>query len=93
MWTNEKLPQGLWISNPEQANPNNLNKWDKVAQILQIETTSKAAENAINASQQWEFPLDFTFKWYDYILHENVFSPIFFKWSSIYIEHLPLKEN
>lgn len=52
-----------------------------------------AAENAINASQQWEFPLDFTFKWYNFILHENVFSPIFFKWSSIYIEHLPLKEN
>lgn len=60
---------------------------------LQIKINSKAAENSLDKSQQWEFPLNFTFKWYDFILHENVFSPIFFKWSSIYIEHLPLKEN
>lgn len=60
---------------------------------LQIKINSKAAENSLDKSQQCEFPLDFMFKWYDFILHENVFSPIFFKWSSIYIEHLPLKGN
>ncbi len=52
-----------------------------------------AAEMAIDASQKLEFPLDFKFKWHDFVLHENVFSPIFFKWSSVYVDHLPLEEN
>ncbi len=60
---------------------------------LQTKINSKAAENSLDKSQQCEFPLSFTFKWYDFVLHKNVFSPIFFRWSSIYIEHLPLKEN
>ena len=50
-------------------------------------------EDVLNLSQQWEFPIQFTFKWYPFILHENVFSPLFFKWSSVYVDHLPLKEN
>lgn len=52
-----------------------------------------AAEKAIADSQQCDFPLKFTFKWHDFVLHENVFSPIFFKWSSVYVDHLPLEEN
>ena len=50
-------------------------------------------ENALNLSQQWEFPIQFTFKWYSLVLYEKVFSPLFFKWSSVYVDHLPLKEN
>lgn len=53
----------------------------------------QAAEKAIKDSQKLAFPIEFIFKWYNFILHKNVFSPIYFKWSTIYIEHLPLKEN
>ena len=53
----------------------------------------KSAENSINTSQKWDFPKEFSFKWYNYTLHKNVFSPIFFKGSSIYVDHLPIKEN
>ena len=53
----------------------------------------QAAEKAMEASQEWKFPKVFTFKWREFILHEKVFSPIQFKWSSVYVEHLPLKEN
>lgn len=71
---------------------------EKLWEVVSRETIVKgsdfvAVERAIDASQEWEFPLDFKFKWYDFILHENVFSPIFFKWSSVYVDHLPLKEN
>ena len=48
----------------------------------------QSVEQSIDASQEWEFPKKFTFKWYDFILHKNVFSPIHFKWSSIYVEYL-----
>jgi len=91
MPTNEKLPQVWWISN--QIDLADYKKNKEVAVVLKKPSNFTAAENAIKASQQSEFPLSFTFKWYDFILRENVFSPIFFKWSSIYIEHLPLKEN
>lgn len=50
-------------------------------------------EKAIDNSQLWQFPKEFKFKWYNFILHENVFSPIHFKWSSVYVDHLPLEEN
>ena len=38
----------------------------------------QAAEESIAASQDWEFPKVFTFKWRDFILERNVFSPIHF---------------
>ena len=66
-------------------------EWSKVT--LWIEPNFKAAEDTIDASQQWEFPQEFNFKWYDFILHENVFSPLYFKWSSVYVDHLPLKKG
>lgn len=53
----------------------------------------QSAENAVNTSQEWEFPKKFQFEWYDFILLKNVFSPIVFKWSSIYVNHLPLQEH
>ena len=53
----------------------------------------KDAENTIDASQEWEFPKGFTFKWYNFILYRDVFSPIHFKWSSVYVEHLPINEH
>ena len=49
-----------------------------------------AAEKTIDDSQIWEFPKEFSFKWYDFVLQKNVFSPIYFKWSSVYVDHLPL---
>lgn len=52
-----------------------------------------AAEKTIDDSQVWEFPKKFSFKWYDFILHKNVFSPIHFKWSSVYVDHLPLHKG
>ena len=53
----------------------------------------KGTENALDRSQNWEFPKEFLFDWRSFILDRSVFSPIDFKWSSIYIEHLPLNEN
>ena len=53
----------------------------------------KDAEDAINASQLWEFPKEFEFKWYNFILHKDVFSPLYFKWSSVYVDNLPITEN
>ncbi len=35
------------------------------------------AENAVDAPQLWEFPKEFNFKWYDFILYKDVFSPIY----------------
>ena len=84
---------------------NNIGPWEQKQSIVQIlwENVAEknidqtpdfeAAERTIDASQQWKFPQDFKFKWYDFVLHENVFSPIFFRWSSVYVDHLPLKEN
>lgn len=68
--------------------------WEKISEeAIGKGSNFIAAEKAIDASQKLEFPFDFNFKWYDFVLHENVFSPIFFKWSSVYVDHLPLKEN
>ena len=53
----------------------------------------EVAKQAVDFSQEWEFPKEFQFEWYDFILFKNVFSPIVFKWSSIYVNHLPIKEH
>ena len=50
-------------------------------------------EEALENSQQAPFPQIFTFKENKFVLYKHVFSPIFFKGSSVYVEHLPLKEN
>jgi release factor glutamine methyltransferase len=65
----------------------------EIIDTLWMKPDFDAAERTIDVSQLWEFPKEFTFKWYDFILHKNVFSPIHFKWSSIYIDHLPIGEN
>ena len=88
----------VWTSDTNQ----NLLWWYELLQVLwdgsdvkKIEKPSnfKSAEDAIDSSQSWEFPKNFKFKWYDFSLHKNVFSPIYFKWSSIYIDHLPLERD
>ena len=53
----------------------------------------EVAKQAVDFSQEWEFPKEFQFEWYDFILFKNVFSPIVFKGSSIYVNHLPIKEH
>lgn len=75
--------------------------WREISKVLcgesdvkRIEKPSnfKSAEDTIDASQVGGFPKDFTFKWYDFSLHKNVFSPIYFRWSSVYIDHLPINQ-
>ena len=62
---------------------------------LELNRTSNfiVAEKTIDDSQVWEFPKKFLFKWYDFVLQKNVFSPIYFKWSSVYVDHLPLNNG
>ena len=67
--------------------------WMLVDDESLIKITSKSAERALDESQHWKFPKEFAFKWRNFILLKKVFSPINFKWSTIYVEHLPLKEN
>ena len=50
-------------------------------------------EQALENSQIGSFPRFFTFQGVRFILYKHVFSPAFFKGSSVYIEHLPIKEN
>ena len=50
-------------------------------------------EHALENSQIGSFPQFFTFQENQFILYKHVFSPAFFKGSSVYIEHLPIKEN
>ncbi len=50
-------------------------------------------EDALAASQQGSFPQKFIFEGLPFVLYKNVFSPSFFKGSSVYIQHLPLKEG
>jgi methylase of polypeptide subunit release factors len=57
-----------------------------------LEKNTQEALNTINLSQQWEFPKNFEFDNIKFILYKDVFSPLFFKWSSIYIGNLPLKQ-
>ena len=47
-------------------------------------------EGALEKSQQGRFPKHFQFANVDFILYKNVFSPLFFKGSTVYIPHLPL---
>jgi glutamate-1-semialdehyde 2,1-aminomutase len=95
----KKLNMKDIISNTKELNWNGIIDQEEVTanqlnENLNNETVNyKAAERTIDASQDWEFPKRFTFKWYDFILHKNVFSPIHFKWSSVYVDHLPLNEN
>ena len=51
------------------------------------------AEETIVASQQGTFPQQIIFEGMPFILYKNVFSPSFFKGSSVYVNHLPLKKN
>lgn len=71
----------------------NRTTWMNVVQSSWVKPNFKAVENTIDVSQQWEFPQNFIFKWYEFVLNEKVFSPLHFKWSSVYVDHLPLKEN
>lgn len=99
--TDKEKSEQIW----EYVENNGLELWGQKIEIAQTlwETERRksvtktpnfiAAEQTIDVSQQWEFPQDFTFKGHDFVLHENVFSPIFFKWSSVYVDHLPLKEK
>ncbi len=57
-----------------------------------MEKNTQEALNAIYLSQQWEFPQYFEFNNIKFILYKDVFSPLFFKWFSTYIDYLPLKK-
>ena len=56
-------------------------------------TDFKLIENIFENSQQGHFPKRFTFENNQFVLYKKVFSPLFFKGSSVYISHLPLKKD
>ena len=56
-------------------------------------STFESAEKALLASQQGSFPQHFIFEGNPFVLYKHVFSPSFFKGSSVYVNHLPLKEK
>ena len=86
---NENWPDTTTKANQIFPENSNNKTSDEVSKILDFQ----AAENALKDSQKREFPKEFTFKWRNFILHKNVFSPIDFRWSTIYVEHFPLNEN
>ena len=86
---------GNWSEKEQLLIPNITNEqWDgNSSNEIWIALNFQSAERSVDNSQKWEFPKEFEFEWYKFVLFEKVFSPIVFKWSSIYVNHLPLQEH
>ena len=86
---------GNWSGKEKLLIPNITNEqWGgNSSNEIWIALNFQSAERSVDDSQKWEFPKEFEFEWYKFVLFEKVFSPIVFKWSSIYVNHLPLQEH